>query len=82
VKQRVAHVEQELTTNSEDPRFLAGFVLIDLGLSVQCFVDRCLSFYLFALLTIVIFALRLAASDLCYLQTFFSKFNVEIIQDM
>ena len=27
------------------PRFLGGFMLLDLQFSVQCFVDRCLSFW-------------------------------------
>ena len=44
----VPHVEQELPTLPEhmnSHRFLAGFAMFDLQFSVQCFVDRCLSFF-------------------------------------
>jgi len=45
-------VENELITLSErqiSPPLLVGFVLRDLQFSVQCFMDHCLSYYLYCL---------------------------------
>ena len=65
IPQRVPPVEHELLTLSsgapEYPRFLVGFVSLDLQFSLQFFVDRC---FLFFLLTIVLYVLhRFTTSD-------------------
>ena len=48
VTRRVPHVEQELLSisqgNTSSLPLFVGFALLDVQFSVQCFIDRCLSF--------------------------------------
>jgi hypothetical protein len=69
-------LEQELITFPEHLRSpLCALCLRNLLFSVWCFVDRCLSFWFFFLLAIVLSVLRFTASDypICYLQSFLTK---------
>ena len=84
VTSRVPLVEQELLTRPEhpsSPQFLVAFVLLDLYVSVCCFVDRCLSrlyFFIWSLWWLSFFDLRILIATLISLW-WLSFFDLRIL---
>jgi hypothetical protein len=69
VTRRVPLVEQELSSLPEllsSYHILVGLVLLDLEFSVQYFVDRCLSFFIWPLCCLFFFDSRILTTPLAF----------------